>query len=63
LVKVKKGKTPSFVNYVPPPLSLLNSDMSKPTTGDLLAHANIIKRTLDSFGIPLRWERSMSDPP
>jgi len=53
LVKVKKGKTPSFVNYVPPPLSLLNSDMSKPTTGDLLAHANIIKRTLDSFGIPV----------
>ena len=42
-----------FTNYVPPPLSLLNSDMSKPTTGDLLAHANIIKRTLDSFGIPV----------
>ena len=53
LGKVKKAKAPSFVNYVPPPLSLLNSDMSKPTTGDLLAHANIIKRTLDSFGIPV----------
>ncbi len=53
LGKVKKGKAPNFVNYVPPPLSLLNSETSKPTTGDLLAHANIIKRTLDSFGIPV----------
>jgi S-DNA-T family DNA segregation ATPase FtsK/SpoIIIE len=54
LGKVKKvAKAPVFTNYVPPPLSLLNSDMSKPTTGDLLAHANIIKRTLDSFGIPV----------
>ena len=47
----KKMKAPVFTNYVPPPLSLLNSDASKPTTGDLLAHANIIKRTLESFGI------------
>ena len=53
LGKIKKQKAPVFTNYVPPPLSLLNSDMSKPTTGDLLAHANIIKRTLDSFGIPV----------
>jgi S-DNA-T family DNA segregation ATPase FtsK/SpoIIIE len=53
LGKIKKAKAPVFTNYVPPPLSLLNSDMSKPTTGDLLAHANIIKRTLDSFGIPV----------
>jgi S-DNA-T family DNA segregation ATPase FtsK/SpoIIIE len=53
LSKAKKGKAPSFANYVPPPLSLLNSETSKPTTGDLLAHANIIKRTLDSFGIPV----------
>ena len=48
---MKKMKTPVFTNYVPPPLSLLNVDVSKPTTGDLLAHANIIKRTLESFGI------------
>ena len=31
----------------------LSPKRSKPTTGDLLAHANIIKRTLDSFGIPV----------
>jgi S-DNA-T family DNA segregation ATPase FtsK/SpoIIIE len=49
--KSKKIKMPVFANYVPPPLSLLNSDMSKPTTGDLLANANVIKRTLESFGI------------
>jgi S-DNA-T family DNA segregation ATPase FtsK/SpoIIIE len=42
---------PVFANYVPPPLSLLKSDSSKPTTGDLLANANVIKRTLESFGI------------
>ena len=47
----KKAKAPSFANYVPPPLSLLNADSTKPTTGDLLANANIIKRTLESFGI------------
>lgn len=48
---MRKIKTPVFSNYVPPPLSLLKSDSSKPTTGDLLANANIIKRTLESFGI------------
>ena len=47
----KKPKALSFANYVPPPLSLLNADSTKPTTGDLLANANIIKRTLESFGI------------
>jgi S-DNA-T family DNA segregation ATPase FtsK/SpoIIIE len=48
----KKAKAISFANYVPPPLSLLNADSTKPTTGDLIANANIIKRTLESFGIP-----------
>lgn len=47
----KKTKAPAFANYVPPPPSLLNADSTKPTTGDLLANANIIKRTLESFGI------------
>src|SRR5258708_4989030 len=51
--KPRMIKTPVFTNYIPPPLSLLNSDTSKPTTGDLLANANVIKRTLDSFGIPV----------
>ncbi len=40
-----------FKNYVPPPLDLLKSSVEKPTSGDLRANANIIKRTLESFGI------------
>lgn len=51
--KPKKIKPQSLGNYVLPPLSLLKSANDKPTTGDLLANANIIKRTLDSFGIPV----------
>lgn len=39
--------------YVPPPLNLLKSSTEKPTVGDLRANANIIKRTLTSFGIPV----------
>lgn len=40
-------------NYVPPPLSLLQSGTERPTTGDLRGNANIIKRTLEGFGIPV----------
>lgn len=40
-------------NYTPPPLDLLSSTVDKPTIGDLHANANIIKRTLESFGIPV----------
>lgn len=40
-------------NYIAPPLSLLKSTVEKPTSGDLRANANIIKRTLESFGIPV----------
>ncbi len=40
-----------FKDYVAPPLDLLKSSSEKPTTGDLRANANIIKRTLESFGI------------
>ncbi|TSA45349.1 DNA translocase FtsK [bacterium] len=40
-------------NYVAPPLDLLVSITEKPTIGDLRANANVIKRTLDGFGIPV----------
>jgi len=50
---IGKEKKISFKNYIPPPLSLLNATVEKPTVGDLRANANIIKRTLDSFGIPV----------
>ncbi len=49
--KMPKAKT--LKNYVAPPLDLLSSSIEKPTIGDLRANANIIKRTLDSFGIPV----------
>lgn len=46
-------KIKEYGNYVAPPASLLKSSVEKPTSGDLRANANIIKRTLDSFGIPV----------
>ncbi len=49
----KKKSLEPIKNYTPPPLSLLKSTVEKPTSGDLRANANIIKRTLDSFGIPV----------
>lgn len=49
----KNDKKISFKNYTPPPIDILSSTVEKPTVGDLQANANIIKRTLDSFGIPV----------
>lgn len=50
----KAGATPRPIrNYVAPPLDLLTSTTEKPTIGDLRANANVIKRTLDGFGIPV----------
>jgi len=49
----KKTSIGKIKNYIAPPLSLLKSTIEKPTSGDLRANANIIKRTLESFGIPV----------
>ncbi|MDP3999664.1 MAG: DNA translocase FtsK [bacterium] len=51
--KKASGALPISKNYTPPPTSLLKSSIEKPTSGDLRANANIIKRTLESFGIPV----------
>lgn len=48
-----KAATKPIKNYVAPPLNLLTSQVDKPTIGDLRANANVIKRTLESFGIPV----------
>jgi S-DNA-T family DNA segregation ATPase FtsK/SpoIIIE len=47
------GKPAKMENYKQPPVTLLRSTSEKPTVGDLRANANIIKRTLESFGIPV----------
>jgi len=39
------------VTFIPPPLELLEGDRGKPSSGDIKANANIIKRTLQNFGI------------
>jgi len=49
----KKAALGKIKNYTPPPINLLKSTIEKPTSGDLRANANIIKRTLESFGIPV----------
>lgn len=53
--KAATGTLKSFSDedYKAPPLDLLGIEGGKPTTGDLRANANIIKRTLESFGIPV----------
>src|SRR3989344_3002005 len=47
---IKKRKRTASA-YTPPPLSLLEEDKGKPNTGDIKANANVIKRTLQNFGI------------
>ncbi len=49
--KAAMAAVQSDKDYVFPPLDLLRSSIEKPTSGDLRANANIIKRTLESFGI------------
>ncbi len=45
------GKPYQPTNYTAPPLELFKSSVEKPTSGDIRGNANIIKRTLESFGI------------
>lgn len=48
---IKTNLKKSRSGFVPPPLSLLEGDRGKPSSGDIKANANIIKRTLQNFGI------------
>ncbi|MEI6528479.1 MAG: DNA translocase FtsK 4TM domain-containing protein [bacterium] len=54
--------TPGTKVYVPPPLSLLEGDKGKPGTGDIKANANIIKRTLQKFGIDVEMDEVTIGP-
>ncbi len=49
-------------DYKAPPLSLLTSSIEKPTSGDLKANANIIRRTLEGFGIPVEMDEAQVGP-
>jgi S-DNA-T family DNA segregation ATPase FtsK/SpoIIIE len=52
----------SFKPYNPPPLSLLERDKGKPEVGDIKANANIIKRTLQNFGIIVEMDEVSIGP-
>ncbi len=56
-------KTNSFSKpFTPPPLSLLERDKGKPEVGDIKANANIIKRTLQNFGIIVEMDEISIGP-
>jgi len=48
--------------FTPPPLSLLERDKGKPEVGDIKANANIIKRTLQNFGIVVEMDEISIGP-
>lgn len=48
--------------YDPPPLSLLSKDRGKSQSGDVKAHANIIKRTLKNFNIEVEMDEVSIGP-
>lgn len=48
--------------YVPPPLTLLRKNDEKAVTGDIKANSNIIKRTLQNFGIDVEMDEVTVGP-
>lgn len=67
----KKGKKDVFTAslnkllgkpFTPPPLDLLEGDRGKPGVGDIKANANIIKRTLQNFGINVEMDEISIGP-
>lgn len=48
--------------YIPPPLSLLRKNEQKAVTGDIKANSNIIKRTLQNFGIDVEMDEVTVGP-
>jgi S-DNA-T family DNA segregation ATPase FtsK/SpoIIIE len=55
-------KNISFKPFTPPPLSLLERDRGKPEVGDIKANSNIIKRTLQNFGIIVEMDEISIGP-
>lgn len=48
--------------YVPPPVSILSKNKGKPEVGDVKANMNIIKRTLQNFGIQVEMDEASIGP-
>lgn len=48
--------------YTPPPLSLLERDKGRPGVGDIKGNANIIKRTLQNFGVQVELDEISIGP-
>jgi S-DNA-T family DNA segregation ATPase FtsK/SpoIIIE len=48
--------------YTPPPISLLAKNKGKPEVGDVKANMNIIKRTLQNFGIQVEMDEASIGP-
>ncbi len=48
--------------YAPPPIDILEQDKGKPGVGDIKANANIIKRTLQNFGILVEMDEITIGP-
>ncbi len=44
-------KATKKIAYIKPPLDLLQGDRGTPSSGDIKANSNIIKRTLENFGV------------
>ncbi len=53
---------PVDATYNPPPISLLERDKGKPEVGDIKANANLIKRTLQNFGINVEMDEVSIGP-
>ncbi len=50
-IELRNHKIKSLVPFQPPPLEFLEASKGKPSSGDVKANSNIIKRTLQNFGI------------
>jgi len=48
--------------YTPPPLSILGKNKGKPEVGDVKANMNILKRTLQNFGIQVEMDEVSIGP-
>ncbi len=48
--------------YIPPPVSILAKNRGKPEVGDVKANMNIIKRTLQNFGIQVEMDEASIGP-